>query len=175
MPFFRAQGHLRRHGVAVTPVLAASSTSMVRRFTSPHLSTRAQPLVEAHVWVIPGDGRERLMDKCGDSVVLLPQDLCVLRVGADALDAEEERVLERPDIGVCGGSDLRPTCSPCFTRASTVDAGVKVAACSRKIDPPARFGDLIPELIPESCALAARTRRTSRHRSSRSSAWRIGR
>jgi hypothetical protein len=37
-----------------------------------------------------------------DLLVLLPQDLGVIGVGADALDAEQQRVLQGKDVGILG-------------------------------------------------------------------------
>ncbi len=47
-----------------------------------------------------GQGGQGLMDEGVDGRVFLPQDLRVIGIGGDALDPEEQRVLEGEDVGV---------------------------------------------------------------------------
>ena len=60
-----------------------------------------------------------LVDELVDGVVVLAQDLGVVRVGGDALYAER-RYAERPDIGSMEGPDISPTSSPCPTISASM-------------------------------------------------------
>jgi len=55
-----------------------------------------------------GQRGQRLVDEGEDGRVLLAEDLGVVRVGRDALGAEEQGVLEREDVGACRRVGLQP-------------------------------------------------------------------
>ena len=82
------------------PVFPASRSSMAQSgFTA--LEGQADPLVQAQIRSL--NGGQALMDVRVHLVVLLPQNLSVVGIGADTLDSEEDGVLQREDIGVLSG------------------------------------------------------------------------
>jgi len=57
-------------------------------------------------------GRQALVDKGVDGRVFLPEDLGVVRVGRDALEPEQQGVLQGEDVGVCGRVGLQSRSFP---------------------------------------------------------------
>ena len=100
------QGHLGGHRVAV-----AAGVARVQQLHGPEVDLaafqhQAQQVVQAQV--LAGDGGQALVDEGIDLVVFLAQDLGVIGVGADPLDAEEQGVFEGEDIGVRRGIGFQP-------------------------------------------------------------------
>jgi len=98
LALLHAQRNLRRNGMAERRRIARVEQFHRAQIDFAAFQDQTDPAVQ--IQGFPGDGRERLLNKGVNLVVFLPQNLGVVRVSCNALDAEKQNVLKRPDIRV---------------------------------------------------------------------------
>ena len=94
-----AEGNGRGDGVAV-----GARVGRIEKFHGPQVDLTAleherQGRLESDFFI--GQGRQRLLDKGVYGRVFLAQDLGVIGIGRQALDPEEQGVLQGKDVGAC--------------------------------------------------------------------------
>ena len=131
-----AEGHGGGHGVAVGARVGRIEKLHRAQVHLAALQHQSQGRLERDRPV--GKRGQRLMDERIDGRVFLAQDLGVVGVGRDALDAEEQRVLQGENVGVCRRVGLesrrfplgdKPLEGSCRLERERVDAREAPARC----------------------------------------------
>jgi len=98
LPLLHPERNLGRDGMAV-----AARVAGVQQLHRPHVRLAAlqdQPQAGVQIEGFVGQRRQAFVQEGVDRIVLLPQDLGVVRIGGDTLHAEEERVFQRNNVRI---------------------------------------------------------------------------
>jgi len=101
-----SERHLGRHRVSVGSRVGGIQKLHGLEVDLAALEGQPHPVVE--VQILPQHGGKGFMHVRKDAVVFLPQDLGMVRVGADSPQAEEHGMLQRQDIGIDGRIGFQP-------------------------------------------------------------------
>ena len=154
MAFLRAERHARRHRVSVDARIGS-----VEDFHGPQVNLaafeyEADPFVDSHRRVVARDRCKRLMDERGDRIVLLTKYRRMLGVGGYPFKAEQERMLERPDVAVARRPGHQPQVLALLHHLGFCRCGFQGRAAFGEIRLSARRCDLPAEPVPQMDGLA---------------------